>query len=86
MNSLIRPALYGAYHPILNLTRLDEPAAWIAYVVGPICETGDILGRSRRLPVTEEGDVFLIANAGAYGRVMSSYYNLREPAGEALLS
>jgi diaminopimelate decarboxylase/aspartate kinase len=54
--------------------------------VGPICETGDILGRSRRLPATEEGDVFLIANAGAYGRVMSSYYNLREPAGEALLS
>ncbi|MFL6236448.1 MAG: bifunctional aspartate kinase/diaminopimelate decarboxylase [Thermoanaerobaculia bacterium] len=86
MNSLIRPALYGAYHPILNLTRLDQPAAWIAHVVGPICETGDILGRSRRLPATEEGDVFLLANAGAYGRVMSSHYNLREPAGEALLS
>ncbi|HEY4588550.1 MAG TPA: bifunctional aspartate kinase/diaminopimelate decarboxylase, partial [Thermoanaerobaculia bacterium] len=85
MSSLIRPALYGAYHPILNLTRLDQPAAWIAHVVGPICETGDILGRSRRLPATEEGDVFLIANTGAYGRVMSSHYNLREPAGEALL-
>jgi diaminopimelate decarboxylase/aspartate kinase len=86
MNSLIRPPLYGAYHPICNLSRLDEPAAWIAHVVGPICETGDILGRARRLPVTAEGDVFLIANAGAYGRVMSSRYNLREPAGEALLS
>ncbi|HEY4572514.1 MAG TPA: bifunctional aspartate kinase/diaminopimelate decarboxylase, partial [Thermoanaerobaculia bacterium] len=85
MNSLIRPPLYGAYHPILNLTRLDQPAAWIAHVVGPICETGDILGRSRRLPATEEGDVFLIANTGAYGRVMSSRYNLREPAGEVLL-
>ncbi|HTG33046.1 MAG TPA: bifunctional aspartate kinase/diaminopimelate decarboxylase [Thermoanaerobaculia bacterium] len=86
MNSLIRPALYGAYHPLVNLSRLGEPATWIAHVVGPICETGDILGRSRRLPPTAEGDVILIANAGAYGRVMSSRYNLREPAGEALLS
>jgi bifunctional diaminopimelate decarboxylase / aspartate kinase len=85
MNSLIRPALYGAYHPIYNLTRLDEPPGMVAHVVGPICETGDILGRSRRLPPTFEGDVVLIANAGAYGRVMSSRYNLREPAGEALL-
>jgi len=85
MNSLIRPSLYGAYHPIYNLTRLDEPPAMVAHVVGPICETGDILGRSRRLPPTREGDVVLIANAGAYGRVMSSRYNLREPAGEALV-
>ena len=85
MNSLIRPPLYGAYHPIVNLTRLDQPAAWTAHVVGPICETGDILGRSRRLSATAEGDVLLIANAGAYGRVMSSHYNLREPAGEVLL-
>ena len=86
MNSLIRPPLYGAYHPIFNLSRLDEPSTWIAHVVGPICETGDILGRSRRLPPTAEGDVVLIANAGAYGRVMSSRYNLREPAGETLLA
>ncbi len=85
MNSLIRPPLYGAYHPIYNLTRLDEPPAMVAHVVGPICETGDILGHSRRLPPTFEGDVVLIANAGAYGRVMSSRYNLREPAGEALV-
>jgi diaminopimelate decarboxylase/aspartate kinase len=85
MNSLIRPPLYGAYHRIVNLSRLDEPSSWLAHVVGPICETGDILGRSRRLPPTAEGDVILIANAGAYGRVMSSRYNLREPAGEALL-
>ncbi|HEV7508116.1 MAG TPA: bifunctional aspartate kinase/diaminopimelate decarboxylase [Thermoanaerobaculia bacterium] len=86
MNSLIRPPLYGAYHPIYNLTRLDETPAMVAHVVGPICETGDILGQSRRLPPTFEGDVMLIANAGAYGRVMSSHYNLREPASETLLS
>ena len=85
MNSLIRPALYGAYHPIVNLTRLDEPATLTAHVVGPICETGDVLGRSRRLAPAGEGDVLLIANAGAYGRVMSSWYNLRAPAGERVL-
>lgn len=86
MNSLVRPPLYGAYHAIVNLSRLDEPATWNAHVVGPICETGDILGRSRRLPPTKEGDVLLIANAGAYGRVMSSWYNLREPAGEVVVA
>jgi diaminopimelate decarboxylase/aspartate kinase len=85
MNSLIRPALYGAYHPIANLSRLGQPATQVAHVVGPICETGDILGRSRRLAPAAEGDVLLIANAGAYGRVMSSSYNMREPAGEHLL-
>lgn len=85
MNSLIRPPLYGAYHPIYNLSRLDEPPVLVAHVVGPICETGDILGHSRRLPPTFEGDVVLIANAGAYGRVMSSHYNLRAPASETLL-
>ncbi|HEX2643742.1 MAG TPA: bifunctional aspartate kinase/diaminopimelate decarboxylase, partial [Thermoanaerobaculia bacterium] len=85
MNSLIRPALYGAYHPIVNLSRLGEPETLVAHVVGPICETGDVLGRSRRLAPAEEGNVLLIANAGAYGRVMSSSYNLREPATERLL-
>lgn len=85
MNSLIRPALYGAYHEIVNLSRLDAPVSSIAEVVGPICETGDVLGHGRPLPETREGDVFLIATAGAYGRAMSSFYNLREPASEELL-
>jgi diaminopimelate decarboxylase/aspartate kinase len=85
MNSLIRPALYGAYHHIANLSRLDEPLEITAEVVGPICESGDILGHARRLPVTREGDVLLIGTAGAYGRAMSSRYNLREPAREVVL-
>jgi diaminopimelate decarboxylase/aspartate kinase len=85
MNSLIRPALYGAYHEIANLTRLGEPSAHIVNVVGPICETGDKLGTDRLLPECNEGDVLLIANAGAYGRVMSSNYNLRAPAPEFVL-
>ena len=85
MNSLIRPALYGAYHQIVNLTRLEEPCTTIAHVVGPICESGDTLGYSRPLPETREGDVLLIATAGAYGRMMSSGYNSRPPAVERFL-
>jgi diaminopimelate decarboxylase/aspartate kinase len=77
MNSLIRPALYGAYHEIVNLSRLDQAATEVMTVVGPICETGDRLGSDRLLPPAEEGDVILVANAGAYGQVMSSDYNLR---------
>ena len=82
MNSLIRPALYGSYHEIVNLTRLRDPPEHVINIVGPICESGDILGHDRMLPATLEGDVLLIANAGAYGFVMSSRYNLREPATE----
>ncbi len=84
MNSLIRPALYGAWHEIVNLSRLTDPATERYTVVGPICETGDVLGNDRHLPPTFEGDVILIATAGAYGRVMSSHYNLRPPAVEVL--
>jgi len=82
MNSLIRPALYGSYHEIVNLTRLEETGTELADIVGPICETADILGHDRLLPPTQEGDVLLVANAGAYGRAMSSTYNLRDPAVE----
>jgi diaminopimelate decarboxylase/aspartate kinase len=85
MNSLIRPALYGAYHEIANLSRLDEAATEVVNVVGPICETGDRLGSDRLLPPTQEGDVLAIANAGAYGYVMSSRYNQREPAEEVVI-
>ena len=82
MNSLIRPALYGAYHEIVNLTRADETPSETVTVVGPVCETGDRLGSDRLLPATHEGDVILIANAGAYGYVMSSNYNMRDVAKE----
>jgi diaminopimelate decarboxylase/aspartate kinase len=83
MNSLIRPALYGAHHDIVNLTRLGEVPVREVDVVGPICETGDVLGHGRLLPIsTGEGDIILIATAGAYGAAMSSDYNLRQPASE----
>jgi diaminopimelate decarboxylase/aspartate kinase len=85
MNSLIRPALYEAYHEIVNLTRFGDPASELVQVVGPICESGDVLGSNRRLPPTQEGDVLLIAQAGAYGAAMASHYNLRDPAAEVIL-
>ena len=85
MNSLIRPALYEAWHEIVNLSRPDAPAGELVQIVGPICESGDVLGNNRRLPACREGDVILIAEAGAYGAVMASRYNLREPAGEVCL-
>lgn len=85
MNSLIRPALYGAHHDIFNLTRLENEATSTINVVGPICESGDVLGLDRLLPDTYEGDVILIATAGAYGHAMGSRYNLREPAQEFMI-
>ena len=85
MNSLIRPALYDAWHEIVNLTRLDEPATALYQVVGPICESGDVIGSDRRLPEAQEGDVVLVAQAGAYGKVMSSPYNLRDEAEEIVI-
>jgi len=85
MNSLIRPALYGSYHEIVNLTKAELSPSETVTVVGPICETGDRLGSDRLLPPTNEGDVILIANAGAYGYVMSSQYNRREIAKEIVI-
>ncbi|NKI34594.1 bifunctional aspartate kinase/diaminopimelate decarboxylase [Wenzhouxiangella sp. XN79A] len=85
MNSLIRPALYGAWHEIVNLSRLGKAGEHAYNVVGPICETGDVLGLDRLLPESREGDVLLIANAGAYGAAMASRYNLREPAVEKVI-
>jgi diaminopimelate decarboxylase/aspartate kinase len=85
MNSLIRPALYGAYHQVINLSKLQDEPTVLYTIVGPICETGDRIARDRWLPATSEGDIILIANAGAYGHVMSSSYNLRIPAKQKVI-
>ncbi len=85
MNSLIRPALYGAYHDIVNLSRLNQEKIAFAHIVGPICESSDTLGYDRLLPNTCENDIILIANTGAYGHCMSSSYNLRPPAEEIVI-
>ena len=86
MHTLIRPALYGAYHPITNLSRQKEPEEILAHVVGPICETGDVLGYARWMPKTEVGDIILIANTGAYGACMASQYNSHALPEESFLN
>jgi diaminopimelate decarboxylase/aspartate kinase len=85
MNSLIRPALYGAWHDVINLSRWGEDVGGIVTVVGPICESGDVIGRDRGLPACKEGDVLLIDVTGAYGSAMASQYNLRPPAPEIVM-
>lgn len=85
MNSLIRPALYGSYHEIVNLTKAEDAPTDMVTVVGPICETGDKLGTDRLMPSSQENDVILIANTGAYGFVMSSQYNRRGVAPELVI-
>ena len=85
MNALIRPALYGAFHEIVNLSRLTEAHTQLYDVVGPICESGDVLGHGRQLPPSSEGDVLLIGTAGAYGHSMASHYNLRQIPDELLI-
>ena len=86
MNALIRPAMYDAYHGIHNLTRLDDVDLTAFDVVGPICESSDVFGQGRSLPkATAEGDVVLIADAGAYGMAMANTYNLRALPAEEIL-
>lgn len=84
MNDLLRPALYAAYHRIEPVV-LRERETWRVDVVGPVCETGDFLARGRILPRLAAGDLLAVADAGAYGFCMSSNYNLRPRAAEALV-
>jgi len=84
-NLLIRPVLYDAYHEILVANKARMPPEETYDVVGPICESGDIMGRNRRLPRVERGDLIAILDAGAYGFSMSSQYNGRRRAAEILV-
>ncbi|OUD15506.1 diaminopimelate decarboxylase [Thioflexithrix psekupsensis] len=87
MNDLIRPALYGAWQRIEPVFVADTPSADpLCYdIVGPVCETGDFLGKDRYLRVNE-GDLLAVHQAGAYGFAMSSNYNTRGRAAEILVS
>ena len=84
-NTLVRPTMYGSYHPILIANKLEVADKETYDVVGPICESGDALAKDRMLPVIEEGDVLAVLNAGAYGFSMSSQYNARPRAAEVLI-
>jgi len=83
MNDLLRPALYSAWQNILPVQQQDRPKA-IYDVVGPVCETGDFLGKDRELAI-KAGDLLAVRSAGAYGFTMSSNYNSRCRAAEILV-
>ena len=83
MNDLMRPALYGAFHEIINLSPTNSENKYYD-IVGPVCETGDFLGKDRLLSA-EEGNILAVFDAGAYGMSMSSNYNSRPKASEILI-
>lgn len=87
MNDLLRPTLYEAFHAIepVGPVPLDAKICECDFV-GPICESGDYLGRSRMVAVPREGDLFVIRGAGAYGASMASHYNTRPMAVEVMVS
>lgn len=77
MTDLIRPALYGAYHKIENLTA-EDTTDFVTYdVVGPICESSDVFIKNYGMPRTRRGDLIAFRSAGAYGEIMASGYNCR---------
>lgn len=83
MNDLMRPALYDAYHNILPVER-DTDNLQRYEIVGPICETGDFIGRARALSITPQA-LLAVLSAGAYGMSMSSNYNTRPRAAEVMV-
>ena len=84
MNDLLRPALYQAWQDIVPLQPRDQGTAAVYDVVGPVCETGDFLGKDRELNI-EPGDLLAVRSAGAYGFSMSSNYNSRPRAAEVMV-
>ncbi len=85
MNDLIRPSLYGSFHPIRPVERHLDRDCKVVDVVGPICESGDFLARDRELRLTESGEVLAVGAAGAYGFTMASNYNSRPRCAEVMV-
>lgn len=84
MNDLARPAMYQAFHAIVPVAPRTDVAAAVYDIVGPVCESGDWLGRERSLAIAP-GDLLAIRSAGAYGFTMSSNYNTRPRAAEVIV-
>ncbi|CAO1669736.1 diaminopimelate decarboxylase [Halomonas sp. NYA30] len=84
MNDLIRPALYQAWQAIVPVDTREVRESALYDVVGPVCETGDFLGKERELAIAE-GDLLAVRSAGAYGFVMASNYNSRPRAAELMV-
>jgi len=86
MNDLLRPSIYGSYHEILPVSTANGEECVLADIVGPICETGDFLGKDRTLPLARIGDLMFVRGCGAYSSSMASNYNSRPRAPEVLVS
>ena len=84
MNDLLRPALYQAHHDLEPVAR-PRKGAEVVDVVGPVCESADVLAKRRRLPPLEGGDLIVLRTAGAYGMAMASQYNARPRPPEVLV-
>ena len=84
-NTLARPMVYGSYHHVLVANKLAAAEKEICDVAGPICESGDLLAKDRKLPEIQEGDLLAVLNTGAYGYSMSSQYNSRPRAAEVMI-
>jgi diaminopimelate decarboxylase len=84
-NLFVRPAMYDAYHEVTVANKVNEHAAVLSTVVGPICESGDIIAKDRMLPDVKRGDFVAILDTGAYGFSMSSQYNGRPRCAEVLV-
>ncbi len=84
-NLLIRPAMYDSYHYAVVANKASSHPEETYTIVGPICETGDILAHDRKLPIIEKGDLIALLDAGAYGFSMSSQYNGRPRCAEVLV-
>lgn len=85
MNDLIRPALYEAHHALQPVVKRRGKAVEVD-VVGPVCESSDVLARARSLVLPRQGDLYAVMSAGAYGMSMSSTYNSRPRAAEVLVN
>jgi len=85
-NLLIRPVMYDAYHEVVVANRQHERASTLYTVVGPVCESGDIIAKDRMLPEVKSGDLVAIKDVGAYGFSMSSQYNGRPRCAEVLVN
>ncbi|KJR42690.1 diaminopimelate decarboxylase [Candidatus Magnetoovum chiemensis] len=85
MNDLVRPSMYGSYHHIMPVVQRKSRKEVFADIVGPICESGDFLGKDREITEIKQGELAAVMSAGAYGYSMSSNYNSRPKAAEVLV-
>lgn len=83
MNDLIRPAMYGAFHRVENITH-PEKEEQLYDIVGPVCESSDVFVENYRIAAVQRGDLLAMRSAGAYGETMASQYNLRRLPGHVI--